>query len=98
MSEERLDDLERLDLERFDRREHAALSWVNAFLTCPDGVPTRIEREYETLFSDEERTHIAAAMKAMFCVNLAVNTQRFVTGELRGTPEPAGESACLIPR
>lgn len=97
MSGEQLDDLMRLDPSRFERREHAALSWVRAFLTCPGGVPGEIEREFQLLFTREEMEHVAAAMKSMFCVNLAVNTNRFLTGKLLGSTAPERESACRIP-
>ena len=69
-------DLASLDSSRFDRRELAALVWVRSFLTCPGGVPVEVEDEFRAVFTPEEREHIRAAMKGMFCVNLAVNTYR----------------------
>ncbi len=69
-------DLASLDSARFDRRELAALVWVRSFLTCPGGVPVEVEDEFRAILTPEEREHVRAAMKGMFCVNLAVNTHR----------------------
>jgi hypothetical protein len=82
LSEEQLADLVSLDSSSFDGREHAALSWVRAFLTSPDGVPQEVTREFEAVFPPRERAYVRAAMKGMFCVNLAVNTQRYVLSRL----------------
>jgi hypothetical protein len=86
LSEEQIGDLVRLDPTRFDRRERAALLWVRSFLTSPDGVPDEIASEFESVFSPRERAHVTAAMKGMFCVNLAVNTQRHVLSKLLAAP------------
>lgn len=77
-------DLASLDSSRFDRRELAALVWVRSFLTCPGGVPVEVEDEFRAVFTPEEREHIRAAMKGMFCVNLAVNTYRDLLARLPG--------------
>ena len=77
-------DLASLDLSRFDRRELAALVWVRSFLTCPGGVPVEVEDEFRAVFTPGEREHIRAAMKGMFCVNLAVNTHRNLLARFPG--------------
>ena len=69
-----------------------------AFLTCPEGVPADIEREFELQFTAGERKHVAAAMKSMFCVNLTVNTNRFLACRLLRKDEPALPDACALPR
>jgi hypothetical protein len=83
----------RLDPSRFDRRQLAALTWTRAFLTSRDGVPQDVTGELEAVFSPRERVQIAAAMKGMFCTNLAVNTQRHVLLKLLGR-DPSGPTAC----
>ena len=95
MSKEQISDLVRLDPSRFDRRERAALNWTRAFLTSRDGVPGEITGEFELVFSPRERTHIVAAMKGMFCTNLAVNTQRHVLSKLLRR-NPSSPTACPL--
>lgn len=95
MSKEQIGDLVLLNPSRFDRRERAALSWTRAFLTNRDGVPAETAGEFESVFSPRERTRIIAAMKGIFCTNLAVGTMRYVLMKLLRR-NPIGPTACLL--
>lgn len=75
---EQIEDLVLLGPSRFSAREHAALSWVRAFLQHPEGVPSETEEKFQSAFSEEERICVIASMKGMFCVNLASNTGRLI--------------------
>lgn len=67
-------DLGTLDPSRFDVRRYAALAYVQAFLTCPRGVPAGTVAEFEARLGPEERELVMAAMKGMFCINLINNS------------------------
>jgi hypothetical protein len=84
-----------LDPSRFDRRQLAALTWTRAFLTSREGVPPEVAEEFEAVFSPRERVYVAAAMKGMFCTNLAVNTQRHVLSKLL-RKHRSGPRACTL--
>jgi hypothetical protein len=59
-------------------------------------VPEEIEKRFWSSWSPRDREHIAAAMKAMFCVNLTVNTQRHVLKGLGPSPGTVDVGACRI--
>lgn len=88
-------DLRGLDRARLEAREHAALSWVRSFLTCPDGVPCEVEEGFREACAAYEQVGVMAAMKGMFCVNLSVNTVRHVLVRLGMAPAARGESCPL---
>ena len=54
-----------LDLEKFKPREYAALNWVHHLLTCPGGVPPRVEEVFAFTFTPKAGL-IKASMKSMF--------------------------------
>lgn len=85
-----------LEPERFDAREHAALSWVRETLTRREGPAAQTAERFERAFGERERAHIVATMKAMYFFNLIGNSadgwMRRLLG--RGEEEPA---ACSLP-
>jgi hypothetical protein len=83
-----------LDPNKYEPRTHAALTYVRAFLTTEDGVPVEIEERFVSEFEPDERVHVMAAMKGMFCTNLLVNDWRWMSWKI--TCKPLG-SACKIP-
>jgi hypothetical protein len=96
LSEEKIKDLALLDPSRFEMSEYVALTWVRAFLTRPDGVPVEIEEEFQSVFTPRDREHIMAAMKGMFFINLAVNTNRGIRANLRGSSSDDQASSCRV--
>ena len=87
-------DLRELDPSRFDEREYAALIWVRATLTNPEGAPPEIEERFASTYTPKERKHIIAAMKGMYFFNLLGNTTRIWIRKLLRLPENKPESAC----
>jgi hypothetical protein len=92
-----LRDLVTLERSSLDEREYAALSWARAFLTHPEGIPSDIQEEYELAFIREERAAIEAAIKGMFCTNLAVNTERYLLARIKGRCSSEVPAACELP-
>jgi len=88
-----MSDLRRLDPGDFDPRTHAALIYVRSFLIEVEGVPSEVEERFTALYSPEERQYVTAAMKGMFCVNLLVNTWRWINARITGRPL---QEACPI--
>lgn len=66
-------------------------------LTRPEGVPTDAQERYEAAFTVEERVGIEAALKSMFCTNLAVNTCLYLITRVPGGPSLERLSACELP-
>lgn len=96
MSNKQIGELVRLDPGKFDPRTHAALAYVRAFLTEPDGVPEDVKERFEAEYEPGERTQVLAAMKVMFCVNLLVNMRRWVVARMTGRPLDTGKEVCRL--
>ena len=96
MSQEEIRDLRGLDPARFDEREHAALVWVRASLTSPEGAPPEIEERFRSTFTTRDRRHIIAAMKGMYFFNLAGNTLDTWLRRLFRRPDYRPETACPV--
>ncbi len=96
MTREQIEDLERLDPDRFEERKHTALSWVRAFLTCKDGVPVELDLEFASVLPPRERRHVITAMKGMFFFNLLSNTWSvWARKALRLSPKETGQ-VCVL--
>jgi hypothetical protein len=63
-------------------------------LTLEEGVPPDVEEEFLACFSPRERTYVYAAMKGMFCTNLAVNTQMRALSGFVGTDKREQVQSC----
>jgi glycine cleavage system H protein len=74
LTTEQIRALRRLDLDKFEPREYAALNWVRHFLTCRDGVPPEVEEAFAGAFTPKEVLYIKTSLKGMFCVNLFLST------------------------
>lgn len=96
MSKKQVRDLERLERSDFTDEEYAALAWVRAFLTYPEGVPEEVEAEFRDVLEPEEVLSVMAAMKGMFMANLSVNTYRVWGRRLLGMPEIDEGAACRL--
>jgi len=90
-----VNDLATLDRSRFEPREYAALAWVRAYLTTPEGVPVEVEEEYYAEFTPSERRYVEASMMGMYCTNLTVNTHRHILGRILRRPESPPEACPL---
>lgn len=97
LSDEQITDLIRLDPDRFDARTHAALTYVRAFLTEPEGVPPEIVEQFEMLWPLPGRNHVLAAMKGMFISNLTANTCRLTLESITGRRTDAEPGAACAP-
>lgn len=96
MTREQIEDLKRLDPDRFEERKHAALSWVRAFLTYQDGVPVELDLEFASVLSPREQRHVITAMKGMFFFNLLANTWSvWARKALRLSPKETGQVCAL---
>ena len=96
MSEGEIRDLRVLDPSKFDEREYAALAWVRATLTSPEGAPPEIEDRFNSRFTPREREHIIAAMKGMYFFNLTGNTLDTWLRKLFRRPAYQSQNACSL--
>lgn len=97
MSGEEMKDLARLDPERFDAREHAALSWVRETLTRREGASNETARRFEDAFDARQRGQVIAVMKAMYFFNLTGNTFDDLLRKLLRRPAFEPGAACALP-
>ena len=96
MSEEEIKDLRVLDPSKFDEREHAALTWVRATLTSPEGASPEIEERFSNAYTSRERKHVIAAMKGMYFFNLTGNTLDTWLRKLFRRPEYQPPTTCQL--
>jgi hypothetical protein len=97
LSKEQITDLVRLDPDRFDARTHAALIYVRALLTEPEGVPPEIEQQFKMLWPLPGRNHVIASMKGMFNTNLVSNTWVWLLRRLTGRKQEAVPEVFALP-
>ena len=96
MTREQIEDLKRLDPDRFEERKHTALSWVRAFLTYQDGVPDELDLEFASVFPPRERRHVVTSMKGMFFFNLLANTWSVWARKAIRLPPKETDQACAL--
>lgn len=88
--------VERMDKTKLDPREYTALCWVDELLSSEAGVSKETEELFMETFSEVERLRILAAMRAMFCVNVSLNTYEVLMCRMLGIPERKRIAACRI--
>jgi hypothetical protein len=94
MTGEELRDLVRLDTERFDAREYAALCWVRETLTRQEGASKDTAERFELAFNERQRKYIVATMKSMYFFNLAGNTLDGWFRRVLRQPEYGSTASC----
>lgn len=75
MPRKEIDALIELDKNSFDYQEWVALQWVRTYLECEGVFPDpELNREFEHLFSPQERTCVFSIFKLMLFFNMLANT------------------------